>query len=239
MEKTSRKTGRGLGMTVIVMVALVILGRAVSSFHTVAATDIAYAAWVSSALSYLAELLVCARTVVAIAGITYAVYHPKMQSGGTFFAAAVFAALLDYAARFTIDYVTYAIAGAELLALTWLLLQFLFEVLFFALAYGIAGKMRRKHETAATARQAEKYTVNRSCTVSLLCVMLARILLELWYFIDFILTYSDITATETASIVGSFLKVIVIYGGAAVLFGEWYTELLKKQNPRSVNVKRD
>ena len=238
MEKTQpQKTGTGFRITILVMLALVVLGRGVSSFHTVAATDIAFAAWVSSALSYLAELLVCARTVSAIAGITWAVY--RNQGSRKFLAAAAVLALIDYAARFVIDFATSAIVGAEVLAASWLLLQFLFEMLFVFLSYLIAGAMRKKLQTAETRRQAEMYTVNRSCAASVLLVMLSRLALEIWYLIDFMLAYTDITAAETAAIVGSFLKVLVIYGGAAILFGEWYTELLKKLEKAPQNVKRD
>lgn len=237
LDKTSRKTGTGFRLTVLVMFALVVLGRSVSYFNTVAATDIAFAAWVSSALSYLAEILVCARTVVAIAGISYAVYHPMTQSGGSYLAAAGVIALLDYAARFLIDFLTNAIVGAEVLAASWLLLQFLFEMLFIALSYLVAGAMRKKFANAETRRQTEACSVNRACMISLLLVLLSRIALEVWYLIDFMLAYTDITATETASIVGSFLKVLVIYGGAALLLGEWYTELLKKRNASLQNVK--
>lgn len=239
MDKLSRKTGTGFRLTVFLMLALVLLGRGVSYFHTIAATDIAYAAWVSSVLSYCAEILVCARTVIAIAGITYGVYHPQTQSGGKFLAAAAVTALVDYAARFTIDCVTGAIADAEIFAAAWLLLQFLFEMLFVALSYVIAGWMRKKSAASDTRGAAEKYSVNRSCAVSVLLVMLSRLALEVWYLIDFLLAYTDITAGETASIVGTFLKVIVIYGGTAVLIGEWYTELLKKRNASAQSVKRD
>jgi len=238
LENTQpQKTGTGFRITVIVMLALVVLGRGVTCLHTVTATNIAFAGWVSSVLSYLAELLVCARTVAAIAGVTYAVY--RNCGGGKFFAAAAGAALLDYAARFVIDFSTSAIAGAELLAASWLILQFLFEMLFIVLAYVIAGTMRKKLAAAETRHQAERYTVNRACTVSLLLVMISRLAMEVWYLIDFMIVYTDITAAETAAIVGSFLKVIVIYGGAAVLFGEWYTELLKKAEKVPQNAKRD
>ncbi len=220
------------------MLVLVVLGRSVSYFHTVTATDISYTAWVPSALSYLAELLVCARTVIAIAGITYAVYRPQTQSGGKFLAAAGLTALLDYGARFMIDYVTKAIVDAEIFAAVWLLLQFLFEMIFIALSYAVASAMQKKFTAAESSLQAERYTVSRACAVSVLLVLLSRLGMEVWYLVDFMLAYTDITATETASIVGSFLKVIVIYGGAAILFGEGYTELLKKTDAVSQNVKR-
>lgn len=229
----------GLITTIAAMFVLIVLGRGVSYFNTIAANDISYASWVSSVLSYLAELLVCARVVLAIAGITYAVYRPGKEGAEKFLGAAACAALLDYGARFLIDFVTNAIVGAELVAAIWLLLQFLFEMLFVFLSYIVSGVMKKKFKSTEIRRQAEKYTVNRSCTISLLLVMLSRIALEIWYLIDFVTTYTDITSTETASIVGSFLKVIVIYGGAAVLLGEWYMERLKKQGKIPQNVKRD
>ena len=221
------------------MLALVVLGRSVSYFHTVTATDIAYAAWVSSALSYLAELLVCARTVTAIAGIAYAVYHPQTQNGGKFLAAAGLIALFDYGARFLIDYVTSAIVDAEIFAVVWLLLQYLFEMIFIVLSYAVASSMRKKFIAAGSSLRAEKYTVSRACAVSVLLVLLSRLAMEVWYLADFLLAYTDVTAAETASIVGSFLKVIVIYGGAALLFGEGFMGLLQKTDAPSRNGKSD
>ncbi|MGN1346753.1 MAG: hypothetical protein ACI4V1_08200 [Eubacteriales bacterium] len=214
----------GFWPTVLAMLLLVLLGRGVSYFNTAAATDIAYAAWVSPALSYLAELLVCARMSLAIAGITCAVYRPEKRGSGAFLAAAAVLSFADYAARFLIDLVTDAIVGAEVLAVTWLLLQFLYEMLFLLLSYVIAGVCKKKHGAAEGKRQAQKYSAGRSCAWSLLLVMLSHLVLELWYFIDFITTYTDITSTEIASIIGSFLKIIVIYGGAALLLGEWYVD---------------
>ena len=240
LEKTrSKNTGTGFRVTFLAMLVLVVLGRGVSWFNTIAATDIAYAAWVSSALSYLAEFLVCARTVVGIAGITYAVYRFGTRTAVKFLGITAAAALLDYAARFVIDLVTDAITEMEVLAAYWLFLQFLFEMLFAAAAYFIACGMKTKFASTDIPRQAEKYTVNRSCMFSLLLVMLSRLVLEIWYLIDFLLAYTDITSTETASIVGSFLKVIFIYGGISVLLGEWYTEGLKKRYDVPQNVKND
>lgn len=215
-------------ITFTAMLALAVLGRGVSWFHTVTANDIAYAAWIPTMLSYLSEILVCARVTIAIAGITFALY--RGTGAGKFLFAATLAALLDYGARFVIDYATSAIVDMEAVAAIWLTLQFLFEMLFVVFSYVVAASMKKKfHATLKKSpRQAEKYSVNRATTVSLLLVMLSRIALEVWYLVDFLLTYSDITATETASIVGAFLKVIVIYGGVALLLGEGYTEFLKK-----------
>ncbi len=225
------KKQNGFYITFIAMLALALLGRGVSWFHTVTANDIAYAAWVPTVLSYLAEILVCARVTLAIAAITFAVY--RGTGAGSYLAAAAITAFLDYGARFLIDFATSAIVGMEAVAAIWLTLQFLFEMLFVVFSYVVAAYMKKKFRTTESPRQAEKYSVNRAATVSLLLVMLSRIALEVWYLVDFLLTYSDITSTETASIVGAFLKVIVIYGGVAVLLGEGYTEFLKKteKNP--------
>jgi len=232
-----KQKNTGLGMTVLLMLVLVLLGRVISYINTAASTDITYADWVPAALSYLGELLVCARTVLGIAGITFAMYFFGKPTAFRFLAGAAGAALADYAARFGIDLATKAITDVELLAASWLFMQFLFEMVFVVLSYFAAGWMKAKMERAEVRRQAEKYTVNRACTVSLLLVLLSRIALEVWYLVDFLLMYTNITATETASIVGAFLKVIVIYGGAAVLLGEWYTEVLKKRSGVFLNVK--
>ncbi|MBQ4193369.1 MAG: hypothetical protein II650_03850, partial [Clostridia bacterium] len=45
----------------------------------------------------------------------------------------------------------------------------------------------------------------------------SRILAEIWYLVDFLLTYSGVTSTEIASIVGSFLRITVIYGAFGML----------------------
>lgn len=236
LEKTkSKKTDDGLFVTVSVMLLLVIVGRGVSWLDTVAATDIAYASWVSSALSYLSEILVCARTIIAISGIVFSVY--RGVGSAKFFVSAALCALVDYSARFLIDYLTNAISGAELLAVCWLLLQFLFELLLLAVSVAIAVAMKKKQASAGTVRQAEKFTVNRACTVSVLVVMLSRLVLEAWYLVEFMLAYTDITSTETASIVGSFLKIIVIYGGIAALLGEQYTGFLKKRAAQKSDVR--
>ena len=239
LQKNPQKC-TGLGVTALSMLVLVLLGRVVSYGNTVAATDIAYADWVISALSYLSELLVCARTVLAIAGITFGMYRFGKTNARKFLGAAIGVAFIDYAARFMIDLFTKAITDVELLAASWLFMQFVFEMLFVLLSYWIAGTMKAKYASVIreSPRQAEKYTVNRACTISLLLVMLSRIVLEIWYLADFLMTYSNITAAETAAIVGSFLKVLVIYGGAAVLLGEGYTEFLKKYSASSQNVKR-
>lgn len=239
IKQPIKQKNTGLGMTVLFMLVLVFLGRGVSYINTAASTDISYADWVPAALSYLGELLVCARTVFGIAGIVFAVYFFGKPTALRFLAGTAGIALIDYSARFGIDLATKAIAEVEILAASWLFLQFLFEMLFVVLSYVIAGMMKEKRKRSESRRQAEKFTVNRACTVSLLLVLLSRLALEVWYLVDFLLAYTNITATETASMVGAFLKVIVIYGGAAVLLGEWYTERLKKRCGVLQNVKTD
>ncbi len=226
LDLNHRKKQNGFLITFVAMVVFALLGRGVSWFYTVTANDITYAAWIPTMLSYMAEILVCVRVTLAIAGITYATYNGT--GTGKYLIAATATAFLDYGARFLIDFATNAIVGAEAVAAIWLTLQFLFEMLFVIFSYVVAVTMKKKHLTKESRRQAEKYSVNRSTMLSLLLVMLSRIVLEVWYLVDFLMAYSNITATETASMIGSFLKVIVIYGGIAVLLGEWYTEFLKK-----------
>ena len=52
-------------------------------------------------------------------------------------------------------------------------------------------------------------------TQSVVYLLGSRILLEVYYLVDFLTTYSDVTAAEVSSIVGQFLYTAVLYGGVA------------------------
>lgn len=217
-------------LTVLLLLAAVILGRLSSYFQSVSATDIAYADWVSDLMAYLGEVIVSARTVVSFSAIACAAYYldKSALTQSIIFASA--AALLDYAARFLIDCISGALDGAETLALVWLLLQYAYEMIFIALAVMIVLMMKKKALAAETRRTAEKFSCIRAIRYALILVMLSHVALEAYYLVDFLLSYTGITNTEIASMVGQFLKIFVIYGGIALIFAEgmhaWYVKAL-------------
>jgi len=57
--------------------------------------------------------------------------------------------------------------------------------------------------------------IERAVTQAVVYQLGARILLEIYYLVDFLTTYSDVTAAEVSSIVGQFLYTAVLYGGVA------------------------
>lgn len=205
----------------VLLIILVAAGRLTSYFRSITETDIAYDSWITTLLVYLGEIITACRTVVSFSAIAFSAYY--LQKRKAFVISIVFAmsaAFLDYAARFLIDLMGGAIAGAELFTAIWLLLQIAYEWIFIALAAVIINSMKKRSATAETKRTASKYTVNRASAYSLLLVLASHIVLEGYYLADFLLTYTGITNTEIASIIGSFLKIIVIYGGISLILSE-------------------
>lgn len=211
-------------ITLSVMLLLAALSRIVSCFRTATATDIAYADWIPSLLLYVEEIMISARCAIGFAGIVYSVYRSNHQAA--FLLAAFLASFVDYLARLLIDLSTSATSGSELLAVMWLLLQFLFEAVFIALTRLIASFCKNRMNKAETERSRRKFFPARALLFSVILQAAAHIALEIVNIIDFLASYTDITSAETASMIGSVLKIIFIYGGISMLASEFYLEKL-------------
>ena len=228
MFSSAKNNTRFCLITASLLVLTVVLGRIISVFQSVSATDIAYADWVSNLMAYIGELIVCARAVLSYTAAACAVYYLNRSAAVCAVLLAAGAALLDYAARFLIDLLSSSLTGMEILALIWLLLQLLYELIFLALAVLIAVMMKKKADTSASPYTARKYTVIRAIRCAVLLLLLSHIALEAYYLVDFLLTYTGITNTEIASIIGQFLKILVIYGGGALLLAEGFSAMYAK-----------
>lgn len=204
----------------LLLMLTVVLGRLTSYFNTIFATDIAVADWVTTLLTYLSEIITSCRTVVSFSTVAVAFYIFKRKTVVLSTILVFGAAILDYAGRFFIDLSTGAIVGVEVLALVWLLLQLAYEAIFITLAVLIIYLVRKQFETSDHPRSSVKYSCIRSVRYALLLVLLSNIASETVYLIDFLNSYTNITNTEIASIIGSFLKIIVIYGGFPYLLAE-------------------
>lgn len=230
----TKKAGRQLLWSVSLMLVLAVLSRIVSCFRTMTATDIAYADWIPSLLSYIEEILISARCAIGFAGIVYSAYENDRPNA--FLMSAVLVSFADYAARFLIDLSTSAISGSEQLAIMWLLLQFFFEAVFIALTRVIAAFYRNKAARAETERARRSSSASRALLVSVILQMAAHIALEAVSIIDFISSYTNITSTETASMIGSVLKIIFIYGGVTAIISELYLERISTVRGKSGSV---
>ena len=232
----NKKNNTRLFLTVLLWsLALIVMGRVSTQFTAVASTDVAFPEWVSFVSSLVSELIVCARMVIGCAGLAQCAYRSVQVTDGSkktslpaMLTLVLAMALTDYLARFLIDLCTGSIAGAESLALIWLFFQFLYEGVFIVMAMLLILLQANKYTCAETERTRERYSPSAAVRAAVLQIMLSRVILEVISIIDFVITYSDITTTEVASMVGAVIKILVIYGGSAMILGEIFTDLLEK-----------
>ena len=224
MTQTKNKS-RLYPTTFLLLLLTVVLGRLVSYFTSVTATDIAYSDWVSSLLGWIGEILSASRTVIGFSAVAAAVFYADRSAALTSAAIASAAAFIDCLARFLLDLLSSSLTGMELLAVIWLLLQFVYEVIFIALAYFIAVIIKNRYSRAETAHTREKNSSSAALRLSLILVMLSKAVLEVCYLVDFLMSYTNITTTEKASIIGQFVRIAVIYGGLSIAVGELFHPL--------------
>ncbi len=234
----NKKNNIRLFLTVLgISLALIAMGRVSTQFTAVASTDVAFPEWVAFVFSLISELIVCARIVMGCAGLAQCAYHPTQSADGkkrtalpAMLTMVIALSLTDYLARFFIDYITGAITGTESLAVIWLLLQFLYEAVFLVMSMLLILLQEGKFAAAQTARSRERHSSAAAVRCSVLLILLSRVVLEVVSIIEFVTTYSDITTSEIASMIGSIIKILVIYGGGAMILGEIFTDLLKKSH---------
>ncbi len=232
-SENKKKQGKLFFLTYFVVIIIMLaLGRALSYLCTLSSTDIAYPEWVEKLSSYLSEILDASRRAVSYAAVICAVFS---GSGGikTTFSVSLLA-LLDSAVRFAIDLFTSAISGQEVLAVIWLGTNYIYELVFIILTYIIARMvmLKRNHETNERKKRSITPTKAVFYSVGLYC--LSRLVSELLYLIDFLVSYVNITNTEIASIVGSFLGILVIYGGISFIVAYlFYPVLERRKSPRA------
>ena len=233
MEKN--KTVR-LFLTVLIgSLILIVLGRISTQFTAIAATDVAFPQWVSFVTSLLSQLIVCARIVLGYAGMAACAYAVRIGDNGKkisglpkMLALVLVLSFADYLARFVIDFASGSLMGTEILAALWLTLQYLYEAVFIVLAMLIILVQAGKHASAETSRSRERSSPAAAVRYAVLLTMLSRVILELVSIIEFVTTYTGITSAEKASMIGSLIRVIVIYGGGALILGEVFTDHLSK-----------
>lgn len=237
----NKKNNARLLLTVLLWsLALIVMGRVSTQFTAIASTDVAFPEWIAFVSSLVSELIVCARMVIGCAGLAQCAYHP-IQSAENKKKTALPAMLIlvlamaftDYLARFLIDFFTGSIAGSESLAVIWLFFQFLYEGVFIVMAMLLILLQANKYNAAETARSGDRHSPSIAVRLSVLLILISRVVLEVISIVDFVTTYSDITTTETASMIGAVIKILVIYGGSAMILGEIFTDMLEKTTEQS------
>lgn len=241
MEK---KNNTRLFVSVLIWsLALILAGRITTHFTSLAATDIAIPEWVSFVSGLIAELIVCARIVVGYSGLAQCAYHPAVTAEGKrrtalpgMLTLVLVLSFIDYMARFVIDFASGSILGSEMLAVIWLLLQFLYEGVFIVMSMLLILLRANRYRTAETARTRTHFSPVSAVRVSVLLTLLSRLILEAVSIIQFVMTYTGITSAEVASMFGSVIRIIVIYGGGALILAEFFTEHLSVSSQSEENL---
>ena len=212
----------------IIILTLIAAGRAVSYLCTLSSTNIAFPEWVESVTSYLSEILDAARRAVSYCAIVCAAF---CGFGVRTTVSVSLLTLLDFAARLVIDLVTSAVSGTEVVALIWLGANFLYELVFLILACIVSRIVKLKLNAEENERKKCRHTPEKALLYSVGLYCASRLVSEIFYLVDFLLSYVNITNTEIASIVGSFLEILAVYGGISYIVGYAVLPLfLKAQN---------
>ncbi len=231
MDRTNTSAKAFFGVSALLLLLTVVLGRLTSYFYSVVATDIAYPDWLYALLSYLNEIVPSLRTAFSFVAIGAAVYalSRKALIGTVLLSAG--AAALDYAARFFLDYLAGNLIGMEGVAVEWLSLQFLYELIFMVIALLILLFMKRRYSKASSSYQKARFRAPAGVRLGLIAVLLSRLIMELVYLFDFLATYTDVTDGEVASIVGAFMKILLVYGLIPILAAEGVRGLYRRILP--------
>ena len=215
-----------LPLLALTLVLLSLLCRGMGYIYSIMATDIAYSDVVVSIMGILVEVLTITRTVTGFAAILYAMHrwerNTPYRCGGRTLLVVLGCEVIDCASRYLVDKMTSSITDMESFALLWLTLQFCYSAVLNVVVW--CGGKFWFHPIGKRAA----VPLERTVTTSTLLLLAARLLLELYYLIDFLITYSNVTGTEVASIIGQFLYTIVLYGGIAWGMGMGITKLLRE-----------
>ncbi|MBO7405617.1 MAG: hypothetical protein J6V24_11700 [Clostridia bacterium] len=227
---TRPKQSGGLAYLSVFAVLLILAaaGRAVSYFAAAASSDIAFPGWLASLADYGAELIAALRVAVGLGALTAFAYRGRRIV--PLFLLCLAAAFVDYAARFVIDTVSGNLGDYRIVAIFWLLGEFLYEAVFTAAGLWVILAFRKRYHAAESPRKRAKYAPLIAAAFSVLPYAASRIFAEIWYLIDFLLTYSGITSTEIASIVGSFLRILAIYGAFGMIAAHTTARILLRRD---------
>lgn len=225
IETTEKMHRSYLPLLALTLLVLSVLCRGMGYIYSIMATDIAYSDIVVSIMGILVEALTITRTVTGFVGILYAMHRWERNSpyrcGGRTLLVVLGCEILDCASRYLVDEVTSSITDLELFALLWLSLQLCYSAVLDTVIW--CGGKFWFHPIGKRAA----VPLERTVTTSTLILLGTRLVLEIYYLVDFLITYTNITSTEVSSIVGQFLYTLVLYGGVAWGIGMGMTKLAR------------
>ncbi len=211
---TEKRPPAYLPLTVAVLLTLTVLSRGMGYIYSTMATDVAYSELSVSIMGILVELLTILRTVTGYAALLYGMTRwdrDAIRNGPPVLLTILCLDAADYFSRYLVDSATHSITNMETAAALWLLIQFGYSTVLLLVSFWLGCRLLHPKNGR------EPKDLDTLLTVSVACLLGSRLVLELYYLIDFVTTYSNITTGEISSIIGQFLYTLVLYGGAAWL----------------------
>lgn len=209
------------GWYVLALFLIIAAGRVTTFIYNNVSVDISYAGWVSGVLEYGMVFFTAAKNALGYSAVAYAVWHLSVKADSRMAVLFFIGLAAENAARFLIDYFTSSLSAYGVtMSLISLGLQLLYETVFLLLAWVTARLFRHLYHCSGHLRKERRYSAKNAARLSLLLLMAAQLVSELIYLMEFLSVYTDITNTEIASCVGSFVYIIVMYGGVPLLLCE-------------------
>jgi len=219
----------------LALVLIIAAGRVTMTVYNNVSVDISYAPWFANLFQYAADGLNGAKIALGFGAVAYAVHHVSKKAGTITMFLYLGGLLLENAARFLIDYFSSGLAYYGIpLTLMALGSRFLYEAIFVLAAWLIARIFLKRANSAAedekTAKTGKKsfFSGENSTVLAILLLMAAQIVGEIGYLAEHISIYGELTAEDLSVCIGSFLYIIVMYGGIPLLCKEWVFPFMRR-----------
>lgn len=212
---------------------IIAAGRASMAVYNNLSVDIAYDPRFSNLFQHCSDILNGVKLALGFGGIAYCTHHVSKKAGNITLLVYLAGLFLENAARFLLDWLSSGVAYYGIpLTLTVLAGRFLLEGVFALAAWLISRIFLRQSESGDNAPNKKKthrlFSAGGSGVVSVLFCMTVPIINEIRYLLDHFTLYGELTSEELAVCIGSFLNILVMYGGIPLLCLELVFLLMKK-----------
>jgi len=212
--KTEKMRLTYLPFTALFLLLLTVLGRGMGYIYSTMATDIAYSDLAVEIVGILVEVLTILRTAGGYCAILYAMYRweksdTRYRCGWAVMLTVLVCDAMDCLSRYLVDKATSSITDLEIMAVLWLTLQFCYSTVLVLVCWCTG--LFLFHPAGGK----EPAGLEKAVTVSVFWLFGTRLVLEIFYIIEFFVTYTNPTGTEIASMIGQILYTIILYGCAA------------------------
>lgn len=209
------------GLYALVLLLVIAAGRATMAVYNTVSVDIAYASWFADLFQYATDVLNGAKIALGYGAMAYCTHYISKKAGSIALAVFIGGLILENAVRFLLDYLSSSTAYYGIpLTLIALGGRLLYEGAFALAAWLIVRLFLKRRAKETDEKRKAVFRAENGARASVLLLMTAQLLGELGYLLDYLSVYGDMTSSEIAACVGSFLYILVMHGGIPLLLCE-------------------